>query len=151
MLNSADMWTWQTVDTSQGMEAGMMASEPTGIPTERQRCRATRKDGSLCRGWAQADGLCVGHSPGAKAARVKGGQHSSKKARADKLLPLRLRPILERLETALGEVHEGELDPRVGSAMASIANVVVKLYESGVMEERLQALEDRLNANGGKQ
>jgi hypothetical protein len=119
-------------------------------PTERLRCKATRKDGKPCRGWAQADGYCVGHSPKAEDWRRKGGKNSSKIARADKLLPLRLRPILELLERALTEVYGGELDLRRGTAMASIANAIIKAYESGVMEERLAILENRLSDGGLK-
>jgi len=74
-------------------------------------------------------------------ARHRGGKNSSREARADKLLPLRLGPIVERLETALTEVHANKLDYQRGSAMASLANAIVKLYESGVLEERVQALE----------
>lgn len=126
-----------------------MTTETLPITTERQRCRSTRKDGQPCRAYAQGDGLCVGHSPGAMEARRRGGRNSSKKARADKLLPLRLRPVLDRLETALAEVHEGTLDPRYGGSMASLANAIVKLYESGILEERLTDLEGRIGGENG--
>jgi len=121
-----------------------MTSEIKENPTERQRCKATRKDGQPCSAWAIRDGLCVGHSPGASLARQKGGFNSSKLARADKLLPLRLRPILELLETALTEVYGGTLDLRRGTAMASIANAIIKTYESGILEDRLTILESKV-------
>jgi len=116
-------------------------SDDSAKTSVRQRCHATRKDGQPCRAWAVRDGLCVGHSPGAVEARRRGGLNSSKKARADKLLPLRLRPVLELLETALEEVHIGKLSSRQGAAMASIGNAIVRLYEAGVLEERLTILE----------
>ena len=47
-----------------------------------------------------------------EAARVKGGENSSRAARLEKLLPSRLRPTFDRLEAAMKEVHEGRLDPR---------------------------------------
>ena len=115
---------------------------------ERQRCAAIRKDGLPCQGYATRNGLCVGHQPDSNEARRKGGKNSAKKVRADKLLPLRLRPILEALEKAMAEVHEGKLDHRQGAAMASIANAITKVYESGVLEERLSILENKI---GGKQ
>jgi hypothetical protein len=58
-----------------------MTSEILATTTERQRCEAIRKDSQACRAWAIRDGFCVGHSPGAAEARVKGGYNSSKKAR----------------------------------------------------------------------
>ena len=61
------------------------------------------------------------------------------------MLPARLRPIAVMLEEALGEVHHGNLDPRVATAMASLAGALVKVITSGEMEERLRALEVRQN------
>ena len=126
-----------------------MTTENPVATTEgkRQRCREVKADGSRCRAWATASGLCIFHTPGGQEARRKGGMNSSRKARADKLLPLRLRPLLELLEQALVEVHDGNLGHSQGSAMATLAGAIVKLYESGVLEERLTALEQR--AAGG--
>ena len=59
------------------------------------------------------------------------------------MLPARLRPIAVMLEEVLGEVHRGDLDPRVATAMASFAGAWVKVITSGEMEERLRALEAR--------
>ena len=117
--------------------------EPVGT-RERQRCAATRVDGQPCRARAGSSGFCIGHSPGAAAARRKGGFGSSKKARADKLLPVRLRPVLDLLEAAIREVHQGSLDHRQGSAMASLANAIVRVFQAGQLEERVGQLEDRI-------
>ena len=125
-----------------------MTSETRADTSERQRCKATRKDGQPCKGWAQADGLCIGHSPRYKDARRKGGYHSSKKHRADKLLPIRLRPILVLIERALLETYQGKLPERRATAMSTLANAIVKLYEAGVLEDRLQVLEDRILKGG---
>ena len=62
-------------------------------------------------------------------------------ARAGKPLPIRLRPMADALEAAIGEVHRSELAPRNASAMASLAGALVKVVTSGKMEERLRALE----------
>jgi len=120
-----------------------MISEVLANTTVRQRCSSIRKDGQPCRAWANTSGFCVGHSPGSAEARRRGGYNSSKRARADKLLPLRLKPILESLEAALVEVHSGVLDHRKASAMAALAGAITKVYESGLLEERLTALEER--------
>ncbi len=123
-------------------------SEAQASTSERQRCKATRKDGAPCRGYAQRGGFCIGHTSDL-AARRKGGANSSKLARADKLLPLRLRPVLELLERALSEVHQGELDPRQATAMASLSGAIVKTFEAGLIETRLTELEAKIGGNNG--
>ena len=117
-------------------------SYPQSSIEDPQRCPAFRKDGQACTALARADGYCVGHSPQAQEARRKGGLNSSRAARADKLLPSRLRPVVAALEDALKEVHKGELDPRVGTAMASIAGALVRVISVGELEERLRVLEN---------
>ncbi len=126
-----------------------MTSEETNksgsleITTERQRCRAIRKDGQPCTAWAIKDGLCVGHQPNSNTGRAKGGIHSSKKHRLDAMLPLRLRPVLDLLETALVQVYKGNLKPSQGQALAALASAVVRTIEAGVFEQRLLELEER--------
>lgn len=116
------------------------------IDTKGQRlCIATKKDGTPCRAPARVGDFCVGHAPGAKEARRKGGQHSSKKHRLDAMLPLRLRPVLELLENALTEVHDGELKPSEATAIAALAGAIVKTIEAGVFEQRLLELEERFS------
>ena len=111
--------------------------------TERQRCSATCKDGQPCKAWAIKDGLCVGHQPNSNEGRAKGGTHSSKKYRLDAMLPLRLRPVLGLLETALVQVYKGELKPAQAQAIAALASATVRVIEAGVFEQRLIELEDR--------
>ena len=118
--------------------------------TERQRCSATRKDGKPCTAWAIKDGLCVGHQPNSNEGRAKGGTHSSKKHRLDAMLPLRLRPVLELLENALTEVHEGKLKPSEATAIASLAGAIVKTIEAGIFEQRLMELEERFGTGQGR-
>ncbi len=60
-----------------------------------------------------------------------------------RLAPVALRPVFESLRDALGEVHQGELDPRVATAMASLAGAMVRVVTSGELEERVRALEGR--------
>ena len=59
-----------------------------------------------------------------------------------KLAPVALRPVFARLRDALGEVHQGELDPRVATAMASLAGAMVRVLTAGQLEERVRALEE---------
>lgn len=125
-------------------------SLPSGIAQPRARCKATRKDGQPCRGMAIFDGFCIGHAAQSRAWRAKGGRNCSKQARLDALLPARLRPVVDLLEKALHEVYEGALGPKQASAMASLAGALVKVIEAGSFEERLRALEAKMEAKNGK-
>ena len=112
----------------------------TEIP---QRCPAVRKDGQPCSAEARADGFCVGHSPSAQEYRRRGGAATSRGARAQRLLPTRLRPVVQLLENAITEVHDGELDPRRAQAMASLTGALVRVFTVGELEERLRSLEEK--------
>ena len=79
----------------------------------------------------------------AQEARRKGGKGTSRASRAMKLAPAALRPVFCRLSDALVQVHEGELDPRVATAMASLAGAMVRVLTSGELEERVRNLEER--------
>ena len=119
-----------------------------------KRCLALRKDGQPCTAIAVRDNYCFGHAPDLEAkrreARRRGGANTSRVARAKRLLPARLRPVAELLEKALGEVHDGNLDPRVASAMASLAGALVRVVSSGELEERVRQLEEQLPSQNGK-
>ncbi len=118
-----------------------MSARPANT-TDRQRCAATRKDGRPCTAWAGLNGLCVGHRPEAQEARRKGGRASSRAARLHNLVPPRLVGVYDALEAALGEVHGGDLDPRVATAMASLAGAMVRVLTAGELEERVRGLEE---------
>jgi len=120
-----------------------MTSGSSELPSGRQRCDATRKDGKPCEAPAVQGGLCVGHSPRAQEARRMGGRASSRSARFAKLMPPRLVPVFDALEAALDEVHSGTLDPRAASAMASLAGAMVRVLTAGELEERVRRLEER--------
>ena len=107
-------------------------------PADGPTCSAPIKTGKPCHGRPAESGYCFAHDPATKdkreAARVKGGENSSHAARLEKLLPSRLRPTFDRLETAIKEVHEGRLDPRRATAMASVAGAMVKIIKAGEQE-----------------
>jgi hypothetical protein len=106
-----------------------------------KHCPATRKDGQPCQAPAGSDGWCIGHRPGAKDARSRGGKGKSRAARAGKLLPARLRPIVDRLEKALDDVETGKITPAQGQAMASLSRAIVQVFTAGELEERMRDLE----------
>ena len=128
-----------------------MVSSTSVAGGKSQRCPAVRRDGTPCTANAGSSGYCLGHSPEAQEARRKGGQATSRAARAQRLLPARLRPVADRLEQALKQVHDGELDPRLATAMASLAGALVRVLTSGEMEERLRALEAQVKGNGSRE
>ncbi len=116
-------------------------------------CRATRRDGQPCTMKAGEDGYCFSHSPAVverrRAGNAQGGWNKATSRRLERLIPSSLRPTLETLFTALDEVHEGTLDPRQASAMASLAGAIGRLYETASLEERLEAIEKAHEQNTG--
>ena len=119
----------------------MQAETPSAA--QRRVCGGVKKDGTPCQARALVEGRCIGHAPGAQEARRTGGHSTSKAARASRLLPVRLRPIVQLLEGALQEVHEGKLAPQAAQALASLARAIVTTFQAGEIEERLRMLEER--------
>ena len=113
-------------------------SEP-GEKDPKRTCKARTKDGQPCWGRRHPSGYCVAHDPALnqkrEAGRVNGGRNSSRVARLEKLMPRRLRPVYDRLETALKDVHEGRLDIGRAKAMASLAGAMVRVLQAGELEE----------------
>jgi hypothetical protein len=107
----------------------------------RQRCGARRRDGRPCQALATASGLCIAHDPQAAVWRRAGGAATSTANRAAKLLPSRLRPIVEGLERAFLAVENGLMDPRRALAMAGVASALVRCVQTGELEERMRAIE----------
>jgi hypothetical protein len=104
-----------------------------------------RKDGTRCtRAVGEGeDGVCIFHSTRRTEWRIAGGQHSRRGQKAMRLLPTRLRPIVDLLMQAMDEVHSGALAPSQASAMASLAGAIVRTFTAGEVEERLRELERR--------
>lgn len=109
-------------------------------------CQATRADGQPCTVRALESGWCFAHDPGLhdkrRAAYAQGGRNRATMARVQRMMPATLRPVLDRLIAALEEAHDGSLDSRQASAMASLASAIGRLYEVAQLEERLQKLEE---------
>jgi molecular chaperone GrpE (heat shock protein) len=84
-----------------------------------------------------------------EAARL-GGKGKARIARLGKLVPPRLMSVYDALEEALGQVHDGQLDPRIAQAMSSLASAMVKVLTSGELEERVRRLEERQPSNNGR-
>jgi hypothetical protein len=111
-------------------------------------CQGRRQDGQPCTApMVGPDGYCFAHSPARAAERAavqaRGGQHRASVVRLARLMPPRLVPIYEQLETALTEVHAGTLDPKPAVAMAALARAMVAVLQAGEVEQRLRELEGR--------
>lgn len=131
-------------DSTAGSDAGEIPVRSAALV-----CGATRVDGTPCRSRpVSGEERCIGHRATANDARRAGGRATTRAARADRLLPARLRPIATRLERAMEEVHNGKLDPRVATALASLASALVRVSAAGELEERMRGLEARLGGTG---
>lgn len=123
--------------------------------SEGRHCKGARRDGEPCNGQALlSDGYCFAHSPqnqaNAASARAAGGRGRARSARAGKLLPANLKPLLGKLLAAVDEVHDGTLPARQGEVMGSLAGAIVRLFEVAALEERLAALEAAQTAASGR-
>ena len=115
---------------------------------EPRRCTPTRRDGSPCAAPPSAigdDGRCWAHSEAKREARrearAKGGANRATSVRAERLMPARLRPVLGAVLAALHDVRSEAITPAQGSAIASLAGAAVKVFQVGVLEERIERLE----------
>ena len=123
-----------------------MTEASASIP--KHPCTGTRKDGQPCAMPAlPAADRCFAHDPryaeARQAARQKGGRNRGAAARLRGLMPPRLIPIFDRLETALARLDAGELEPKRAQAMAAVARAMVSVLQAGELEERLRRLEGR--------
>ena len=124
-------------------------ARPEALPsTPKQPCTGMRRDGRPCTAMVLGDGAyCFAHDPTRAAerhaARRRGGQHRANLVRLRGLVPPRLISVYDRLESALGEVHDGTLQPGQAAAMAGLARAMVAVLQAGELEERLRALEGR--------
>ena len=111
---------------------------------DRMRCAASTKTGSPCRALAVSGSpYCNMHGPNAKAIQIKGGKHKANAYRLEDKMSPRLKDVVELLQTAAKQVHEGEITPSQGSALASMATALIKAVESASLEIRVSLLEVR--------
>jgi len=95
-----------------------------------------------------ASGFCFLHDPtraaDRAAASVKGGRGKARIARAERLVPDAMRPVLRLLMDAMTETHAGDLDPKVATALAALAGAVARIYASAGIEAQLADLEAQI-------
>jgi hypothetical protein len=114
--------------------------------TVNNRCKARTKTNEPCKARAVKKGLCAFHADPTRAAKL--GRIGGKKNRRFRLPseqptnpPKSVKELKELLSTAICQIHTGQLDPRIGTGLATVGNVLLKAIESTDLEERIQALE----------
>jgi hypothetical protein len=112
----------------------------------KNRCKAKTKANKPCQARALKKGLCGFHADPTRAAQL--GKMGGKKNRRYRLPaqlptspPKSVAALKDLLATAICQIHAGELDPKVGAGLATVANVLLKAIESTDIEDRIQALE----------
>jgi hypothetical protein len=126
-----------------------------------ERCTAIKKDGSRCSKEAEPGGaLCWSHDPANEEERrriaARGGKASTA-VLAERRGPAaqEIRELKDELRTLARDVKEGEVPPPVGTALNQIYNTLLRAMdqerrtrETGELEERLAALEERAMRKG---
>lgn len=63
-----------------------------------------------------------------------------------KAIPADLRDVSDVLLQAIQDVESGELDTSKATALATLSRAYVAVYEAGLVEIKIQELEDRIAA-----
>ncbi len=113
-----------------------------------ERCQAERKNGQPCQGKALPDSpFCFAHDDRYADLRrqgsSRGGKNKRTEARVQRLIPHDLRGLQRLLFQVIDNTYTGDLDPRKATAIATTATALLRIYEAGEFEQRLQALEVR--------
>jgi len=115
-----------------------------------ERCRATTRLGAPCAAQVVDGGYCAWHTQAPAWAEKRrrwsaaGGKARSNQARAAKHLgdeAMGAEELGASLAVVFRRVVAGSLEPKVGTAAATIAKVLLDLRAAGELEERLGRLE----------
>lgn len=118
-----------------------------------KRCSSKNQDGMPCGALAWRDGLCRWHHPDSAPAlaesRRKGGEATSKAARARKAVaqaaPRDMAEIDVLIREAMAGVLSGAVQPRQALALAALARASAAIREQVDVDRRLAALEKWLH------
>lgn len=121
------------------------------------KCSGITKAGNRCnRPALTGEPFCLMHSPAAaevrREASRRGGKARSHQARARKQLPEALPPdeLNAWLSVAFLQVLDGRLEPKVATALATLARTMLTIREASELEERLRELEVRAGLADGR-
>jgi len=114
------------------------------------KCLAIAKSGNQCRVPALTGKQhCLMHDPSSVEARReagrKGGKARGNQARAAKLLPLAMAPeeLGGWLSLLFKQVMTGRIEPKIATAAAAVARVMMDVRAATELEQRLTELEQR--------
>ncbi len=114
------------------------------------RCAAITKGGTRCTSPVLADStFCWTHDPAAadrrREASKKGGKARSNKARALKQIPpaMSAEDLAGWLSLLFTNVMTGRIEPKIGTACATIARMLHEVKHATELEERIAELEAR--------
>jgi len=114
------------------------------------KCSGITRSGSRCDRPALADRpFCLMHDPAAaetrREASRKGGRARSNQARAKAALPeaMDAAELAGWLSATFRRVITGQMEPRVGTAAATIARTLLEIRTAVDLEERVAELEER--------
>ena len=124
----------QVIDLSAEGERPKPAP-PEGMAQE--TCKGLRADGTPCGSAVVSErGFCFAHDPERVAERRRVQQQTSAAAQRVRRSGRDMEDVLERLERAVVEVHEGRLDPQQALAMASLAQAMIDTIELAAKSEK---------------
>jgi len=112
-------------------------------------CGATTLDGKPCSSKAQEGSrFCFSHDPAKseerRAAQSKGGKANRLKTLGPDVPDLKVQDsqdIKKLLSQTIDQVRKGQIDPRVGYAIAYLSSLMLKASEKSELEARLAELE----------
>ncbi len=133
-----------------------ISTVPDTMVSQKRRCSYISGTGAGCRAYAVKDStFCFYHdpSPAAIAKRERGLRDKSKRSNTKDGLPgWESRPLdtLEAVRDALSELFnagaKGDITAARLSALSAISNSISKAIEGSDLEERIAALEEKLEA-----
>jgi hypothetical protein len=114
------------------------------------KCSAIARSGNRCTTTVvTGSNFCYLHDPALverrREAARKGGRNRSTKARAAAQIPETMSPadLAGWLSLLFKNVIEGRVEPRIGTAAATIAKVLLEVRTATALEQRLSELESR--------
>lgn len=117
-------------------------------------CKSTTKGGERCQAPAiDGSSFCFFHDPDLADERQR-AQSSGGRNGATRTLPpstpdlsvASSRDVVDLLSDTINQVRRGAIDPRVGNAVGYLANILLKAFEQGDIEDRVRALEAATNS-----
>ena len=119
-------------------------------------CKATNKNGEPCKAQAMGDSdYCYRHNPDISdeeklQASAMGGAKLTKRRLEQQVATAQddtdiksLNGIVDLIEGNITDVRLGNIDPKVSNAIVQNLNVLLKVYELGILDARMRRLEEK--------